>query len=279
MKQYSIHINGRLRLFDRPWVMGIVNLTPDSFYDGGKITDEKTMLTLVEKMIRDGVDILDVGGQSTRPGSVRISAEEELARVMVPIKRMAEEFPGVAISIDTFYSAVAFEAVNAGAALVNDISAGSIDKNMFATVAALQVPYILMHMKGEPSAMQVNPAYDSIMHEVSFFFSEKINELRKAGVNDIILDPGFGFGKKIEHNYTLLRHLDEFGIFGLPILAGVSRKKMIQTATNSSAEESLWGTIAANTLALSKGAAILRVHDVKAAVDAVKIFTMMSDNT
>lgn len=252
--------------------MGILNVTPDSFHADSRVKNEKEVLQRAEKMLQDGATFLDIGGQSTRPGAERISAEEELQRVLPPIASIAKTFPECILSVDTFYSLVAQEAVQAGAAIVNDVSAGSIDKEMFSTVAKLAVPYVLMHMQGEPQTMHKNIEYNNVVAEVTYFFSEKIKELRSLGVNDIILDVGFGFGKKLEHNYSLLQHLQDFSMFGLPILAGLSRKKMIQTVTGQNAMNALNGTTAANMIALLNGANILRVHDVKEAMEAIAVF-------
>ena len=223
------------------------------------------------QMIAEGAQILDIGGQSTRPGAERISPDEEWARVESGLKAIRTAFPEILISIDTFYSSVAEKAIANGADLINDVSAGSIDPKMFETAAKLGVPYVLMHMQGDPQSMQKSPEYENVVQDIILFFSQKINELKKAGVKDIILDPGFGFGKTLEHNFTILNKLDEFSLLECPLLIGMSRKKMIQNATGSDAEHSLNGTVAANTIALLNGASILRVHDVKAAKDAISI--------
>ncbi len=271
--KYSLNIKGHLISPDKPLVMGILNVTPDSFHADSRIASEKDVLLKAEKMLQDGATILDIGGQSTRPGAERVSMEMELARVIDCVNAISREFPESIISIDTFYSQVALQAVHAGAAMVNDISAGSIDSSMLATVAQLKVPYVLMHMQGEPHTMQKEIHYTNVVNEVAFFFSEKINELRGLGVTDILLDVGFGFGKKMEHNYALLHHLHDFGIFQLPMLAGLSRKKMIQNITGTVAANALNGTTAANMIALMNGASVLRVHDVKEAVEAVNIYS------
>lgn len=270
--QYSINVRGRLLSLEKPVVMGILNLTPDSFYDGGQHTSITTALERAEKMLRDGATILDIGAQSTRAGAERISADDELKRLIPALRAITKEFPDAAVSVDTFYSAVASEAVAHGAAIINDVSAGNMDKNMFETVAKLKVPYVLMHMQGEPQTMQKNPVYEDVMAEIILFFSEKINHLRSLGVNDLILDPGFGFGKTQEHNYQILRCLKQLHLFELPILAGLSRKTMIQRVLDTDAAGSLNGTTAANMLALINGANILRVHDVREAVEACKIY-------
>jgi len=268
----AINVRGRLLSLDKPIVMGILNLTPDSFFDGGKFDTESHAIAQAEKMLSEGASIIDIGAQSTRPGSERLSQEVELNRLIGPLHSIAKQFPQAIISVDTFYSKVAEEAVQHGAAIVNDVSAGSIDSLMFAAVAKLNVPYILMHMQGEPPTMQKNPVYEDIMGELILFFSQKINELHALGVNDIILDPGFGFGKTLEHNYTILRNINQLALFELPILAGMSRKKMIQRIALTDAVGSLNGTTAANMVALMNGAKILRVHDVKEAVEVVAVW-------
>lgn len=253
--------------------MGVLNLTSDSFYPGSRLASEDNILATAEKMLSEEADILDIGGQSTRPGAERLSAEDELKRVIPVIEKIISKYPDTVISIDTFYGRVATEAVAAGAAIVNDISAGRLDPTMSESVAQLNTPYILMHMQGEPQNMQHHPHYVNVVSEIIQFFSEKINELRLMGVNDIIIDPGFGFGKNQEHNIELMRHLDAFSIFGLPVLVGVSRKKMVQRLVHQDSFGALNGTTALNVIALLNGAQILRVHDVREAVEAVKIVT------
>ncbi len=228
-------------------------------------------------MLNAGATILDLGGQSTRPKALRISEDEELNRVMPYLQLLIEEFPNAIVSIDSFYSKVVGESITAGACIVNDISAGTIDEKMFDTVAKLQAPYILVHIHGEPSTMHQNIQYSDVVGEVTHFFSQKITALRYAGVHDIILDVGFGFGKKQDHNFSLLKHLSEFEMFGLPILSGISRKKMIQSTLGVSASNALVGTTAANMISLMNGTNILRVHDVKEAVETIKIYTAMRD--
>lgn len=270
-KTYTLNLKGRLTQVDRPLVMGILNITPDSFYAGSRWSDEQEILQRTEKMLSEGADILDIGGQSTRPGAERISEEEEIKRVVPAIQSILKQFPNAIISVDTFYSEVAKQAVDNGAAIINDISAGSLDDKMFATVAKLNVPYILMHMQGEPQTMHLNPQYDNVVSDVVKFFSQKINELRLLGVNDLILDPGFGFGKTQPHNIQLMQHLNALTIFDIPLLVGISRKKMVQRMVETDAAGALNGTTALNTIALMKGAQLLRVHDVKEAVEAVKV--------
>lgn len=267
-----INCKGKLIDLSEPKIMGILNATPDSFYEGSRLKTLDAALKKAEEMLKFGADFLDVGGMSTRFDSDEVSEEEELKRVVLLIEKISREFPESLISIDTYRSKVAKESVEAGAAIVNDISAGSLDENMFKTVAKLQVPYILMHMQGTPKNMQKNPVYEDVVLEINHFFSQKINELYALGVNDIILDPGFGFGKTVEHNYQLLANLDLIGEGRLPILAGVSRKSMIYNVLNISPSESLNGTTVVNTLALQKGAAILRVHDVKEAKEVTQLW-------
>jgi dihydropteroate synthase len=269
---YTLNCKGKLLIIDKPLVMGIINATPDSFYDGGKHDDLKSMIALAEKMVTDGADMLDIGGQSTRPNSERISVDEELQRILPVVKAIHHHFPQLIISIDTYHSKVAQEAVQAGASIVNDISAGEMDKEMIATVAALKVPYICMHMKGTPDTMQKNPVYDNVVKDILDYFINKTNQCVKAGINDIIIDPGFGFGKTIQHNFKLLKELNIFSMLQKPILAGLSRKSTIYKTLGISAEDALNGTTVLNTMALMNGASILRVHDVKEAKQAVKLF-------
>jgi dihydropteroate synthase len=257
--------------------MGILNITTDSFFDGGKYNSMDNALFQTEKMLTDGATFIDIGAQSTRPGADMIGAEAELKFAIHAIENVLKRFPEAIISIDTFNSKVAHEAIIAGAAIINDISAGDDDEQMFHTVIQHQVPYIMMHKKGNSKTMQQNPTYNNVLLEVIDYFVPKIEFLKQNGVADIIIDPGFGFGKNIAHNYTLLNKLDRFKIFELPILVGFSRKKMIQNIINEPAENALNGTTVANTIALMKGAKILRVHDVKEAVEAVKIFGMMEN--
>lgn len=251
--------------------MGILNITPDSFYSGSRVQQLDDILLKAEQMISEGAAILDIGGQSTKPGSNRLTAKEELKRVLPAIQQIKEKFPDIFLSIDTYHSTVAKEAVAAGADIVNDISAGEMDQQMISTVAALHVPYIAMHMKGTPESMQQKPAYEDVTKEVVDYFIQKLNECKQAGITDIIIDPGFGFGKSIQHNFQLLKKLEAFQIFHVPVLAGLSRKSTIWKTLNITAEEALNGTTVLNTIALTKGASILRVHDVKEAVEAIKL--------
>ncbi len=256
-----------------PLVMGIVNVTPDSFYDGGKMSDEKALLATVEKMVGEGVNILDIGGASTRPGSKLVSTKVELERIIPAVRSIRKNFPRIPISIDTFRSWVAVRIINEiGPIIVNDISGGSLDTNMFETIGKLKVPYILCHIQGTPATMQDNPQYSDVVREISSYFSENIKRLTKFGVEDIILDPGFGFGKNLDHNYELLNRFDAFKVFQLPVMVGLSRKSMIWKALGNTPESALNGTSVANTMALLGGADILRVHDVKEAIEAVRLF-------
>lgn len=275
LKKKSINCDGKIVNLDEPLVMGILNATPDSFFDGGKHTDEKNIIAFVKQQLADGAAIIDVGGYSSKPEAAEVSEKEELNRVIPVIRLLKQEFKDIVLSIDTFRSQVAQEAVKHGAAIINDIAAGELDNKMFDVVAELNVPYIMMHMQGTPQTMQNNPTYQNVTREVMDYFIEKTAILRQKGVNDIIIDPGFGFGKTIEHNYQLLRELNHFTIFELPMLVGVSRKSMITKALNISSKEALNGTTILNTLALTKGANILRVHDVKEANEVVKLFKLM----
>lgn len=267
-----------LRSFDKPVVMGILNATPDSFYAGSRANSDSEILHRAEQMITDGAQMIDIGGFSTRPGAVEVSETEELDRVCNAVSLVRKQFPDIIISVDTFRSSVAKESVaSCGADVINDISAGALDDNLFATVAELGVPYILMHSLGNSvSAQQLEYAYSDFMGDVIKFFADKIDQLRLLGVKDIIVDPGFGFSKTMDQNYKLLANLKSFEIFKLPVLVGVSRKRMAWQVAETTIEESLNATTAINTLALASGMTdILRVHDVKAAVEAVKIWEKM----
>ncbi|HMU47411.1 MAG TPA: dihydropteroate synthase [Chitinophagaceae bacterium] len=249
--------------------MGIINLTPDSFYENSRSENADTVIRLAEKMISEGATIIDIGGQSTRPGSKKVSPDEELKRIIGPLQALHKSLPDAIISIDTYYSRVAKEAVQAGAVIVNDVSGGDFDSEMIGTVADLKVPYVLMHIKGDPETMQENPEYDDIAKEVLEYFIMKLDILKKAGVDDVIIDPGFGFGKTIDHNFQLLQKLSILSMTGKPVLAGISRKSTIYKTLGVSANEALNGTSVLNTIALLNGASILRVHDVKEAKEAV----------
>ena len=268
---YTLNCKGRLLVLEKPVVMGILNITPDSFYSGSRTETEEAILKKAEQMLSEGATILDIGGQSTRPGSTRISADEELQRVIPAIHRIKQQFPTCFISIDTYHSTVAKEAVAAGADMVNDISAGAMDEQMIATVAALNVPCIAMHMQGAPDTMQQNPSYKNVTLEVVDYFIKKTEQCKACGIKDIIIDPGFGFGKTISHNFQLLRELEVFQILNHPLMAGLSRKSTIYKTLGITAEEALNGTTVLNTIALQKGAAILRVHDVKEARQAIQL--------
>lgn len=268
---YILNCKGKAVALQKPMVMGIINVTPDSFFEASQHTSIDHVLQTAEKMIQEGATFLDIGGQSTKPNSVKISVEEELNRVIPAITAIAKNFPSTILSIDTYYSKVAAEAVAAGAAMVNDVSAGTLDENMITTVATLNVPFIAMHMQGTPQNMQQNPTYKNVTDEVLAYFIEKKVNCIKAGIKDIIIDPGFGFGKTIEHNYTLLQNLHVFNMLELPVLVGLSRKSMIYKVLQTTPEQALNGTTVVNTIALLKGAHILRVHDVKAAIECIKI--------
>lgn len=272
----SINCNGTLIDLSTPKVMGILNCTPDSFFDGGKYHNSASIIDQVEKMLSEGATFIDVGAYSSRPGAKHISEEEELNRILPVIKLLISEFSSVLISVDTFRSNVAEQCIHNGACIINDIAAGEMDATMFSTVAKLQVPYIMMHMKGTPQNMQQNPTYENVVTDLLYYFSKKIAELHKLGVNDIITDVGFGFGKTIAHNYQLLKHLALFKNLETPLLAGLSRKGMLYKPLNITAESALNATTAANTVALLNGASILRVHDVKEAVEAVKIVALLN---
>lgn len=268
---YTLNCKGRLLVIDEPIVMGIINLTPDSFFSGSRTAPGEELLSRAGKMIREGAVILDLGGQSTRPGSTPVSAQEEMERVVPAIDSIRKEFPDQLISVDTYYASVAREAVSAGASIVNDISGGKLDEALIAAVAELQTPYVLMHMPGDPQTMQVNPEYRNVTIEVFDFLSHKISECTRAGIKDIIVDPGFGFGKSQEHNFQLLRQLSCFGQLGKPLMVGLSRKATIYKTLGITAGEALNGTTVLHTIALLNGASILRVHDVMEAVQAIKL--------
>jgi dihydropteroate synthase len=276
-KPRYINAGGKLIDLSIPKVMGILNVTPDSFYDGSRYNTDKEILEAASVMLNDGADILDVGGYSSRPGAEDISMEEEGKRVFNAIKLINREFPDAIISIDTFRADIASEAViGCGALMINDISGGDADSKMFLTLEKLNVPYILMHMKGNPRTMQSKPVYDDVVADILRWFGERIFRLNSAGVKDIIIDPGFGFGKTVKNNFELLRRLGEFSIAGLPLLVGISRKSMIWKTLEIPAGDALNGTTALNAAALLQGADILRVHDVKEAVQTVKLISKLS---
>jgi dihydropteroate synthase len=267
----TLNAGGRIIDLATPKVMGIINITPDSFYSDSRKTNTADILAQAGKMLAEGADILDLGAYSSRPGAEHIPASEELARLLPAIEVILHTYPDTCISADTFRADVARQAVQTGAQIINDISGGTLDPDMFASVAELQVPYILMHIQGTPQTMQNAPAYDDVFQEVFSFFLERSSQLNALGLHDLIIDPGFGFGKTIGHNYHLLNRLQDFSLLGLPLLAGVSRKSMLYKIAGGSAETALNATTAANTIALMKGAKILRVHDVKEAREAVQI--------
>ena len=266
---YTLNCKGRILLIDKPQVMGIINITPDSFYEGSRFSNHSTILVQFEKMLRQGADIIDIGGQSTRPGSERITIEEELKRIIPAIESACKEFPSALISVDTFYSRVASESIAAGASMVNDTSCGSIDAEMLNVVGGLGVPYVCMHARGTPDTMQHNPVYENVTRQVLDFFIEKTEACRVAGIKDVIIDPGFGFGKTIKHNFELLKNLSVFKILERPLLLGISRKSTIYKTLNGTSAGALNGSTVLNTIGLMNGADILRVHDVKEAKEAV----------
>lgn len=279
-RKSTINLNGRILDLTKPVVMGIINVTPDSFFDGGKYKTEKKVLKRAEEILEQGGEVIDIGAVSTQPGSEGISTKEEIDRLLPAVTAVKKAFPDAFISIDTYRSWVALKIIeDCGPCMVNDVSGGNFDVHMFDTVGKLGVPYILMHMQGTPLKMQEDPQYDDIIRDISLFFTDRVKKLTRAGVKDIIIDPGFGFGKNLEHNYQLLNRLDSFKVFQLPLLVGVSRKSMIYKLLNSTPEEALNGTSIVNTMALLGGADILRVHDVKEAVEVVKILNMIRSTT
>lgn len=275
-RKCSVNLDGRIIDLTEPVVMGILNVTPDSFFDGGKYKTEKKVVKRAEEILEQGATFIDIGAVSTKPGQEGISTKDEIDRLLPAVKAVKKAFPDANVSIDTYRSWVALKIIEeCGPCMVNDVSGGNFDEHMFTTIGKLQVPYVLMHMQGTPLKMQENPQYDDIIRDISLFFSERVKKLTKAGVNDVIIDPGFGFGKTLEHNYELLNRLDSFKVFQLPVLAGMSRKSMIFKTLESGPEEALNGTTVANTLALMGGTDILRVHDVREAVEAIKIVKML----
>lgn len=276
LKSKLININGELLDLSTPCVMGILNVTPDSFYAESRMTSEEAISHRVEEILSQGAKMIDIGAYSSRPNADDVSPAEEMERLRRGLSVIRKTAPDAIVSVDTFRADVAKMCVEEfGVAMINDIAGGEMDENMFATVAELNVPYIMMHMKGTPQDMQASPHYDNLMREVTLYFAKKVAQLHEMGVKDIILDPGFGFGKTLEHNYELMGHMEEFEIFNLPILVGISRKSMIYKLLGTSAQEALNGTTALNTIALLKGADILRVHDVREAVETVRIVEKM----
>lgn len=278
MKEKSINLNGRLLSLKSPVVMGILNATPDSFYAGSRQATEAAIAQRIETILTEGGTIVDIGGYSSRPDAVEVTEADEWQRIEPALKRMQKDYPDVPVSVDTFRATIARRAVEEyGVALINDISGGMLDAQMFDTVASLQVPYILMHMRGTPQTMQQHTDYDDLMEEIMLYFAQKVRTLRQLGVNDVILDPGFGFAKTLGQNYELMRSLAEFSLhFDTPLLVGISRKSMIYRLLNTTPEESLNGTTVLNTYALLNGADILRVHDVKAAAEAIEIVKQLT---
>lgn len=275
----TINCNGNLIPLDSPKVMGILNLTPDSFYDGGKYKNEQEIVSQVEKMLSQGATFIDVGAYSSRPDAADISEDEELKRIVPIIAVLTKEFPDILLSIDTFRSKVARETVEAGAAIINDISAGNLDDKMLKSIAELKVPYIMMHMRGTPKTMKSLNEYDNLLQDILYYFSEKIKEARALGIDDLIVDPGFGFSKNKVQNFELLNKMELFDILEIPLLVGLSRKSMIYNTLGNTPKEALNGTSALHVIALYKGANILRVHDVKEAVECVKLINQLSDGS
>lgn len=272
---HTLNCKGKLLSLEKPLVMGILNVTPDSFYKGHLQNSDEENVELAAQMMNNGAGIIDIGGQSTRPGSDRISAAEETDRIIPVIEQVSKHLPDSIVSVDTYYSSVAAAAVHAGAAIVNDVSGGNMDEDMLPTVAKLKVPYICMHMKGTPGNMQQQAVYEDVVKEVLDFFIKKLEECRLAGITDVVVDPGFGFAKTISHNFTLLKHLHVFGMLNKPILAGLSRKSTIYKTLGVTADEALNGTTVLNTIALMNGANLLRVHDPKEAKETIELVTAM----
>lgn len=277
MKNFTLHCKGKLLHADKPLVMGILNLTTDSFYDGGKYFQEKAVLLRVEQMLQQGADIIDIGGMSTRPNAEIIDEVEELDRVIEPIRKIRAHFPEAILSIDTFRSRVADEAIRHGVSIVNDISGGTEDEAIFAVAAKYGCPYILMHRKGDMETMHKDTFYDDLLEDMLVYFTRQITKATEAGIQDVIIDVGFGFSKTIQQNYSILKHLSVFQQLDKPILAGLSRKSMLYKLLNTTPDHALNATSIVNTIALQNGAGILRVHDVKEAVECVKIYKQVTD--
>lgn len=275
-RKNTINLNGRIIDLAKPVVMGILNVTPDSFFDGGKYKTEKKIVKRAEEILEHGGTVIDIGAVSTKPGTDGLSTKDEIDRLLPAVRAVRKNFPNAFISIDTYRSWVALKVIEeCGPCIVNDVTGGNFDVHMFDTIGKLGVPYILMHMQGTPLKMQENPEYDDIIRDISLFFTDRVKKLAKAGVKDVIIDPGFGFGKTLEHNYELLNRLDSFKVFQLPLLVGVSRKSMIYQLLGAKPDEALNGTTVVNTLALMGGADILRVHDVREAAEAIRILNMI----
>ena len=281
MQEFLLKVEGTIHTLSTPWVMGILNITPDSFYKESRISEPLEAVKRAEHMLNQGAKIIDVGGYSSRPGASPVSQEEEwnrLQNVIPAVRALTDKIPGTFISVDTFRASVAEKAIDAGAHMINDISAGNLDNKMHEVVAKLKCPYILMHMQGDPRTMQDNPSYRHITQDIVKFFSERLPKLHDMGIHDTIVDVGFGFGKTLEHNYQLLRELHAFQLLGRPILTGISRKSMVYKALNNTAEESLNGSTALHMAALLQGSNILRVHDVKEAHETITLFTQLMPN-
>jgi len=274
----TIRCKGQLIDLSTPKVLGILNVTPNSFFDGGKYKNECEILFQVEKMLSDGATFIDIGAYSSKPNAEFVSEEEELLRIVPIVQLILKHFPQTLISIDTFRSGVARACIENGAAIINDISAGNLDEKMLETIAEYNVPYIMMHMRGTPQTMQKMTNYENIVKEMLFYFSERVAKARNLGINDLIVDPGFGFAKTLEQNYEVLQKMQLFEMLELPLLVGISRKSMIYKTLHSTAEEALNGTTVLNTIALTKGAKILRVHDVKEAVECISLFSKINPN-
>ncbi len=275
----TLNFRGKIKNLSVPLVMGVMNLTPDSFYDGGRYRNPMDAIRRAEQILSEGGDIIDMGAASTRPGAGMVDPAEEQQRLMPALKAVRKQFPGAIISIDTYHASTARMALDQGAHMINDISSGRFDASMFTTIAEYRVPYVIMHMLGTPENMQLNPGYKNLIKDIAGFFSEKVMLLKQMGISDLIIDPGFGFGKTIEDNYRLMAGLGYFSIFGLPVMVGISRKSMINKLLKTNPEDALNGSTVLNTIALEKGAQILRVHDVKEAVEAIKIISYLKSNT
>jgi dihydropteroate synthase len=273
-----INCKGELIDLSIPKVMGILNVTPNSFFDGGKYKNEQEIILQVEKMLAEGADFIDIGAYSSKPSAEFVSEQEETDRIVPVIELILKHFPNALLSIDTFRAEVAKASIESGSAIINDISAGELDDKMFDVIAKYNVPYIMMHMRGNPQTMQSLTQYDDIVKEMLFYFSEKVQKARSMGINDLILDPGFGFAKTTDQNYEVMQKMELFNLLELPVLAGISRKSMIYKTLNSTPQEALNGTTILNTIALTKGAKILRVHDVKEAVECVTLFNKINSN-
>ena len=273
----NINCGGKLIDLTKPKIMGILNVTPDSFYDGGKFLNSDKYLMQVEKMLNEGATFIDIGGMTSKPGSKEIPVSEELSRVIKAVENVSNKFPKAIISVDTYRSEVAEESVNSGAQIINDISGGSFDNKMFNTIAKLNVPYIIMHINERPETMQQNPEYEDILFEIGYYFSKKVFKARAAGINDIIIDPGFGFGKELDDNYKILKNLHALMVENIPMMIGVSRKSMIYKKLKITSDQSLNGTTCVNTIGLMQGVNILRVHDVKEAKQCIDIVNSLNN--